>query len=146
MHRHDITFQEQIRIVDFPRTGNIAWHTPITSWRERYGAYFRSVRYAGALELLRKEPLEEGLKPMVQGLFVIDIAVCFPGKEKNLLGSEPASEKTIQEEVMQFVRPHKVFCLLLYLTVLIGRNQFRANRSISYVQKHFGGFAGETVS
>ena len=40
-----------------------------------------------------------------------------------------------EEEIVQFIRSDQIFCFLLDVAVLIGRNQFRADRCIDNIQQ-----------
>ena len=45
------------------------------------------------------------------------------GKQENFLRTETETQEVVEEEIMEFVRTHQIFGLLLDIAVLIGRNQ-----------------------
>ena len=53
----------------------------------------------------------------------------------NLSRSCTKAQEMIQEEIVQFIRPDKIFCLLLNISVFIRRNQFRADGSINNIKQ-----------
>ena len=121
--------------LEFPGRLDVGRHPPVAAGGEGYGADLRTVRYAGALELLGEEPLEESLQPVPQRALVVCPGEGLSREEEELLRGVAEAEEIVEIEVVQLVRAHQVFCLLLDLPVVVGRDEFRADRGVGHVQQ-----------
>lgn len=86
--------------------------------------------------------MAEGVKPFLDGVFVVcanshtvlrGFAIGLldkglKGEEVNLSRSEAKAQQIVEEEVVKFVWPYEVFCLLHNLSVLVGRDEFGRDR------------------
>ena len=72
---------------------------------------------------------------MAYGLLVVEQLESPVGEEEYLLRGEPESEEMVEEEIVQLIGADKVFCLLLYLAVLVGRNQLGRDRRVDYIHQ-----------
>ena len=68
------------------RSHCVARHSPVSTWGEADGTYFRAVRQATALELLLEEAAEEGMEPFLEGGIVVGFPECPLRQEINLRG------------------------------------------------------------
>ena len=72
------------------------------------------------------------MEPFLEGGIVVGFPECPLRQEINLAGGAP-KRKVIEEEIVQLVRAYQILCLLLDIPMLIGGNQFRADRSVYYI-------------
>lgn len=114
----------------------VAGHPPITSRRQGDGTYLRAVRQTGTLKLLGKEPSAECLKPSVDRIVVIYISQGISCDPVYLTWFIAKPQEIIQEEIMQLIWSHQILRPLRNLPVF-RRKQFRTDRRIQYVVKHF---------
>lgn len=115
--------------------GGVGWHAPVAARGEGYGTDLWTIGEAGTLELLLEEAAKEGLQPVVDGVVVVDAVEGVEGEEEELLGRETEAQEMIEEEIVQFVRSDEVFCLLLDVAVLVGRDELWGYRSVDDIHE-----------
>ena len=115
------------------RSHRVARHSPVSTRGEADGAYFRAVGQATALELLLEEAAEEGMEPFLEGGIVVGFPECPLRQEVDLCGGGTEAQEVIEEEIVQLVGVYHILRLLLDISMLVGGNQFRADRSVYYI-------------
>ena len=75
------------------------------------------------------------MQPFLDGVTVIHSFKSSDGQIEYFRGAEAESHKIVEEEVVQFVGSYQVFRYLFDVTVLVGRNQFRADRRVDNIEK-----------
>ena len=125
----------------------ITRHAPVATRTEAHASHLRTIRQTAALELLVEETANKCLEPFLDSLLIVGIRIVVAdfhtlqlGIDKRLLSqhvnldwTETEAQEVIEEEIVQLVWSHQVFRLLLDVSVLIGRNQFRTDRRINDV-------------
>ena len=114
-----------LQILEPQDAGGVAGHAPVTTGREADTADLGAIGQTGTLELLGEETAAEGLKPLLDNLFVVETGESFGGHAENLGRTEAKAQEIIQEEVVQLVRSHQVFGLLTDIALLVGGYQLR---------------------
>lgn len=78
-------------------------------------------------------------KNVVSHFFMALRSYCVPKgflcQEVDFLGLAAMTQKVVKEEVMQFIRPYKIFGFLFDVTLFVSRNQFRTDGSIDDVEQ-----------
>src|SRR5262249_17952344 len=121
---------------------SVARHAPVAARRQANGADFRSVRQAGALELIAEESLDENAQPLSDFLgSVFPVEVGMLGQKQNLLGRSAVAKEVKQKEIVKLVRSDGVLGVLYSLAIDAGRQQFRRDRGRDDVQERLPGFA-----
>ena len=115
------------------RSHRVARHSPVSTRGEADGAYFRAVGQATALELLLEEAAEKGMEPFLEGGIVVGFPECPLRQEVDLRGGGTEAQEVIEEEIVQLVGAYQILRLLLDISMLVGGNQFRADRSVYYI-------------
>ena len=85
--------------------------------------------------MLVEEAATERRQPFLNRLLIVFLPKGMSSQEEYLGGTEAETEEVIQEEVVQLIRSHQVFRLLLDIPLLVCRSQFRRYRRIDDVEQ-----------
>ena len=115
----------------------VGGHLPVAPRGEGERTDFRSVREAGAFELLGKEALVEVFQPFEDGLPVVVAAQRMEGQPEYFPGGESPPDGVVKEEVVKFIGAHQVLGFLGDLSLLRGE-EFRGDRGVQNVPEDGG--------
>ena len=79
--------------------------------------------------------MAECVQPFVDGFFVVLSFKCINRQSEYFLRCKSASEHIVEEEIMEFVRSHDIFCFLGDLS-FFWRQKFRTHRRIQHIIEH----------
>jgi len=135
-----ISVRPPSQLLDKSLYGGIGWHAKVSARREGDRTDLRAVRNAAALELLGEEAPVELLQPFFNRVFAVGsdagadvVVLCGEARvaaaESKLREAQDfarflsPAEEMIEEKVVKLVGTNEVFCLLLDIAIVVGRNQ-----------------------
>ena len=113
----------------------VGGHPPVAARREGDAAHLRSVGQGRTFELLGEEAAEEGLHPLQNHLARIAVAEGAEGQHQQFVGGESPADEVVEEEVVQLVGTHQILGLLGDFALLVGGQQFGADRRVDHIQQ-----------